>query len=199
MSEALTTAQAAYIVGEPLDVFMKTVEKAPVKPRVVKRSGRAVRQFGLADLVFFHAYRELKQELTPKGQAAFYQAMRALPRDDLRKAVVFGNHSYNIRRHLQVIETKLKELDELTDQIDLSGEEPIIKGTRIETHRIAALLDGGMTVEDVLRDYPSLREDQVLAAKAYAEVNPKLGRPYPRLTAKAAMRAVDLSVLDNED
>ena len=74
----------------------------------------------------------------------------------------------------------------------------LITGTQIEVHRIAALLDGGMTVEAVLRDYPSLSEHQVLAAKAYANANPNLGRPYPKQTAKAAMRAVDLTELDEE-
>ena len=193
MPETLTTAQAAFVVGEPLDAFKKAVERAPVKLRVVKRGGRPVRQFKLADLVFLHAYGELKQEFTPKSQAALYQALLKGPH--ARNEVIFGNHSYNIGRHVQIIQSKLKKLEELANQIDSSG---LIKGTRIEAHRIAALLDGRTSVEDVLRDYPSLKEGQVLAAKAYAEANPKAGRPYPKQTAKAAMRAADLSALDNE-
>jgi len=199
MPEALTTAQAAFVVGEPLDAFKKVIEKAPVKPRIVKRGGRRIRQFELADLVFLHAYGELKQEFTPKSQAALYQALLVASHHGRRSEIVFGNHKYNIGRHVQIIESKLKELEKLTSQIDSSGSEAVIKGTRIEPHRIAALLDGGMTVEAVLRDYPSLNAHQVLAAKAYAEANPKPGRPYPKQTAKAAMGAADLSALDDED
>jgi uncharacterized protein (DUF433 family) len=199
MSKVVTTAQAAFVVGEPLDSFRKAVERSPVKLRVTKQGGRRVRQFRLADLVFLHAYSELKQELTPKSQAAFYHALTVIPADALRHEVAFGKYKYNVQRHVQVVESKLKELQELASQIDSSGRDAVIKGTAIEAHRIAALLDGGMTVKDVLRDYPSLKEKQVLAAKAYAEANPKPGRPYPKLTAKAAMRAVDLSVLDGED
>jgi len=49
-------------------------------------------------------------------------------------------------------------------------------------------MDGGMTVEMILADYPSLTERQVLAAKAFADAHPKPGRPYPKRTAKAALR-----------
>jgi uncharacterized protein (DUF433 family) len=199
MRKAVTTAQAAFVVGEPLDAFKKAVERSPVKVRAIKLGGRRVRQFKLADLVFLHAYSELKQELTPKGQAALYRALTVVSADNLQHEVVFGKHTYNIQRHVQIVEAKLKELQELASQIDTSAREAVVKGTDIEAHRIAALLDGGMTVKDVLRDYPSLKENQVLAAKAYAEANPKPGRPYPKLTAKAAMRAADLSALDDED
>jgi uncharacterized protein (DUF433 family) len=197
MSHSLTTAQAAFVVGEPLEVFKKAVERAPVKPRIVKRGGHRIRQFGLADLVFLHAYSELKQELTPKSQAALYQAMLVAPPDRLRSEVVFGNQKYNVRHHVQVIESKMKELEKLEGQIDTSGREAVIKGTRIEAHRIAALLDGEMTAQEVLRDYPSLSENQILAAKAFAEANPKIGRPYPPVTAKYALRTADLGVLDD--
>ena len=74
--------------------------------------------------------------------------------------------------------------------------EALIKGTRIEAHRIAALLDGGMPIEEILADYPSLDEAQVSAAKAYADTHPKPGRPYPAMTDKAAMRSADLDDLD---
>ena len=73
---------------------------------------------------------------------------------------------------------------------------PVIAGTGIEAHRIAALLDGGMAVGEVLGDYISLTRDQVLAAKAYADVHPWTGAPFPRITVKKAMRDSDLSDLE---
>ncbi len=178
--EHLTTAQAAFVVGAPLDTFKKVVERAPIKPQLVKRGGRNIRQFGQAELVFLHAYDELKQALTPKSQSEFYEALRTSLKRGLAKEVAFGKQRYDIGQHLV-----------------LSGKEPVIRGTHIEAHRIAALLDAGATVEDVLRDYPSLKEQQVVAARVYAEAHPKAGRPYPKQTAKAAMRAADLSALDD--
>jgi uncharacterized protein (DUF433 family) len=70
--------------------------------------------------------------------------------------------------------------------IDQTGDEPVIKGTDINVYRIAAL-HAGMTVEEILRDYPTLSEQQVHAAKAYANSHPNAGRPYPKITAKKAM------------
>ncbi|MDK4731494.1 DUF433 domain-containing protein [Rhizobium sp. CNPSo 3490] len=195
--ENLTTAQAAFVVGEPLDSFKKVVERSPVKPLLVKRGGRKIRHFGYAELVFLHAYDELKQALTPKSQSELYDALRASIKRGQGKEVAFGKQRYDIGPHWIFVEHRLKELSKLTDQIDTTGKEPVIRNTSIEVHRLAALLDSGMSVKDILRDYPSLREEQVIAAKAYAEAHPKAGRPYPKQTAKAAMRAADLSSLDD--
>ncbi len=95
------------------------------------------------------------------------------------------------------VESRLKELETLLKEIDASAEgDPRVQGTTIEVHRIAALMDGGMTVETILADYPSLTERQVLAAKAFADAHPKPGRAYPKRTAKAALRGAGFDVLD---
>ncbi len=44
---------------------------------------------------------------------------------------------------------------------------PVIRGTRVPVDTIIGKLAGGMTVEEVARDYGLMRED-VLAALAYA-------------------------------
>ena len=85
------------------------------------------------------------------------------------REVVFGEFKFNYRAFLDSFESKLKELKQLTSSIDTSGQEPLIKGTAIEAHRIAALLAGGMTMDEVLRDYPSLTKQKVLAAKIFAQ------------------------------
>jgi len=45
---------------------------------------------------------------------------------------------------------------------------PVIRGTRIPVYLILELLAAGMSVEDVLREYPELREEDVRAALDYA-------------------------------
>ncbi len=64
-----------------------------------------------------------------------------------------------------------------------------IAGTGVEAYRIAALIEGGMSAEEVLRDYPNLTGGEVAAAVAFAKANPWRGAPYPTLTVKAALRA----------
>jgi len=43
-----------------------------------------------------------------------------------------------------------------------------IKGTRIPVHQIVAMLANGDTMEDLLKEYPSLKREDVLAALDYA-------------------------------
>jgi uncharacterized protein (DUF433 family) len=45
---------------------------------------------------------------------------------------------------------------------------PVIKGTRIPVYLIIELIAGGMTIKDVLKEYPELREEDVKAALLYA-------------------------------
>jgi uncharacterized protein (DUF433 family) len=198
MPDEWTTAQAAFVLSEPLDAFKKVVERGPLRSRVARVGGLRIRKFRLGDLVFLHAQRELKAELTPKGRAELYEALTKVTVDGSQSEVAFGHLNFRFDRHLREVRTKLKELEKLTNEIDTSSGEPLIVGTRIEVYRLAALLDGGMTVEAVLHDFPSLNERQVLAAKAYAEINTKIGRPYPKMTAKSAIRHSGLDALDRE-
>ncbi len=68
---------------------------------------------------------------------------------------------------------------------------PMIPATRIPLYKIAALLDGGASVESVNEDYPSLTSDQINYARTYAKANPYLGRPYARTSFKRALRSMD--------
>ncbi len=45
---------------------------------------------------------------------------------------------------------------------------PVIKGTRIPVHLVLQLLAEGMTVEDILKEYPELKEEDVKDAIRYA-------------------------------
>jgi len=88
------------------------------------------------------------------------------------------------------VSERLMALDDAHAHVEVRKDgDPVIKGTEIEAHRIAALLAGGASVEDVLRDFPILTRTQVMSAAAYAKAHPKQGRPYPSRSAKSAMRA----------
>jgi len=49
----------------------------------------------------------------------------------------------------------------------LSGK-PVIKGTRIPVYLILELLAAGMSVDDVLEEYPELAREDIQAALEYA-------------------------------
>jgi len=45
---------------------------------------------------------------------------------------------------------------------------PIIKGTRIPVEQILTLLAQGLSFDEILKDYPHLKKDDIMAALLYA-------------------------------
>ena len=48
------------------------------------------------------------------------------------------------------------------------GGKPIIKGTRIPVYLIVEMIASGLSVKDILKEYPELGEEDVKAALRYA-------------------------------
>jgi len=60
---------------------------------------------------------------------------------------------------------------------DILGGAPVLKGTRIAVHDIAATITAGTSPEDLAAAYPGLSSDTIALASLYAEANPIRGRP----------------------
>ena len=45
---------------------------------------------------------------------------------------------------------------------------PVIKGTRVTVEQILRKLAGGMTVEEIIKDHPHLKKEDILAAQEFA-------------------------------
>ena len=60
---------------------------------------------------------------------------------------------------------------ELLDRISVNPRvcfgKPCIKGTRIWVSLLLDMLADGMTIEDILKEYPHLKREDLLAAMAY--------------------------------
>jgi uncharacterized protein (DUF433 family) len=57
--------------------------------------------------------------------------------------------------------------------------EPVIKGTRVTLRTILASLAEGMTVTEILQDFPTLDEQAVRAVIAFAAVSAEEDLPVP--------------------
>lgn len=72
---------------------------------------------------------------------------------------------------------------------EIFGGKPIIKGTRISVEFILELLSSGMSVENIIKEYPHLKKEDVLSAIEYAAKSIKnqevifLNKSKKRLTA----------------
>jgi len=59
-------------------------------------------------------------------------------------------------------------LSRIVSNPDIFGGKPIIRGLRIKVETVLALLEQGMTPEEILQDYPDLEMDDIRACLAYA-------------------------------
>lgn len=65
------------------------------------------------------------------------------------------------------------------------GGEPVIKGTRVTVRTVLASLADGMTVEEIVADFPTLGAEAVRAVIAFAAVSAEEDLPLPGLPALA--------------
>ncbi len=59
-------------------------------------------------------------------------------------------------------------MDRITTHPDICHGKPCIRGLRYPVQSVLEWLAGGMTVADILADYPDLEADDIYAALAYA-------------------------------
>ena len=61
----------------------------------------------------------------------------------------------------------------------ICGGEPVVKGTRVTVRTILASLAEGMSVEEIVRDFPTLDVPSVRAVIAFAAVSAEEDLPIP--------------------
>jgi len=71
----------------------------------------------------------------------------------------------------------MKAREAVTEDPEILGGIPVIKGTRVPVYDIAAAFDAGTPVDRILKSYPSLKDWQVELASVYARAVPPRGRP----------------------
>ena len=59
------------------------------------------------------------------------------------------------------------------------GREPVVKGTRVTLRTVLASLAEGATIEEILRDFPTLKERDVRAVIAFAAASAEEDLPVP--------------------
>jgi len=109
------------------------------------------------------------------------------------KDCTVGDHNLTIRFSdlWKEVDGRLRSLTEarqmvVEDPEILSGT-PVIRGTRVPVHDVAAQVDSGIPTERILKSYPSLNASQVELASIYSKAAPQRGRPR-RLSIPGATR-----------
>jgi uncharacterized protein (DUF433 family) len=86
--------------------------------------------------------------------------------------------------------------DRVVSDPDVLGGAPVLRGTRVPVHDVAASVAAGFPTDRILAAYPSLSDEDVRHATIYAEANPARGRPrasheFPRDAVIVADRRAD--------
>ena len=61
-----------------------------------------------------------------------------------------------------------KLLDRITVDPDVLVGKPVIRGTRIPVYLIVEFVANGMSAQEILKEYPRLKEEDIKAALLYA-------------------------------
>jgi uncharacterized protein (DUF433 family) len=73
----------------------------------------------------------------------------------------------------------LRYQDFIVQDPKICGGRPVMKGTRVPLRTVLASLAEGSTIEELLREFPTLTEDSVRAAIAFAAASAEEDMPVP--------------------
>ena len=176
-----TPAEAAAVSGMALRAVNNVIDKRILEvERPAANGKRTARRYltgnhllclrlelGLAGRLPIDQRQGLFRELTSRPEA------RLLKADDLLLIDVGA-----ARRDVAARVRDLEEAERLI-QIDPEtlGGEPAFKGTRISVYAIAAMLDAGADIEELLSAYPKLDRRKLKLGRLWAAAHPRRGRP----------------------
>jgi len=76
-------------------------------------------------------------------------------------------------------ENSMDYLQYIVRDSKICGGEPVIKGTRVPIRTILASLAEGATIEEILKDFPTITEQDVRAVIAFAAASAEEDLPIP--------------------
>jgi hypothetical protein len=194
---SLTLNEAGYVVGQSRAAINRAVDQGVIKARLVRRGKARVRRIGGAELRFLAIAAQVGKDLTPAARRKIYEAVRrALPDASRLDLGVLELKLTDVDRR---IDERLKRLAQVRALVDENAREPVLRGSDVPVHVVAALARGQSALE-IVADYPILSTDQVEAAVEYAKVYPRTGRPLPTRSLKRMLSDLAaVGVWDLED
>jgi uncharacterized protein (DUF433 family) len=143
------------------------------------RNGRGL---DFDDLVFLFVIGHIDSELVRVTSAAKKQLRRKIG-DSLGAGtdLDIGGCIFRFKSAARSVRKRLATLRKARRRVvcdpEIRGGMPVIKGTRIGAHEIAAMLEQEQSEAEFLQDYPTLKAEDLEVAKIYAAAYPRRGRP----------------------
>ncbi len=198
--EVVSVREASFLAEVPVKTVNKAIDEAKLRRGIVRRRReRLLNREGVLQLAF---EKELEQrianELRPSVRAGFVKAITTANRradieirlgDSL--VLVIGCKAIEARVDRRW-EQLSRALDEIAEDPAVQAGAPTFKGTRVLVWPIVEALKQGELETELLKHYPALTRQKLAAARLYAEVHPRRGRPKTGLrhTAPKSSRIV---------
>ncbi|HEV2647251.1 MAG TPA: DUF433 domain-containing protein [Acidobacteriaceae bacterium] len=180
--ENLTTTEAAVAAGVTLPQINRVIDDRILPDNWYSTS--PVRTFRTDACLFIAFYYETAGWLTASARLQTIRdaAARQSSWEEWKNYAVHDHFlTLNFYDLWKSVDARLRKLADaqsmvVEDPEILSGT-PVVRGTRVPVHRVAALFDGGTSVGEIMQAYPSLTESQIELASIYAKAVPQRGRP----------------------
>ncbi len=195
--ENLTTTEAAVAAGVSLPQINRVIDDRILPDNWYSTS--PVRTFRTDACLFIAFYYEAADWLTASARLQTIRnaaALRSSWEDWKDYAVV--DHFLTVRFNdlWKTVDGRLHRLvaaeNMVVEDPEILSGTPVIRGTRVPVHSVAALLDEGTPLEEILRAYPSVTGSQVELASIYAKAVPQRGRP-KQMRFPAATKVVSVT------
>jgi len=172
------------VVGQSRATINRAIDQGVIKARLLRRGKARVRNVGGAELRFLAFAAQAGKDFTPAARRKIYEAIRrALPGVSRLELGVMELKLTEVDRR---IDERLRRLERVKALVDENAPEPVLRGTGVPVHVVAALARRQSTAE-IVEDYPTLTAEQVEAAVEYAKVYPRTGRPPPARSLKRVL------------
>ena len=176
-----TPAEAAAVSGLALRAVNNVIDKRIVEVAKPLASGkRSVRRYLTGShLLCLRLEHGLAGRLPVDRRQGLFREVAAQPEAKMLKAddLLF----VDIDAARRDVTARMRDLDEAerlihSDKETLGGE-PVFKGTRIPVYSIAAMLEAGAEMDDLLSGYPKLDAHMLALGRLWAAAHPRRGRP----------------------
>lgn len=179
---SLTLSEAGYVIGQTTTAINRAVDRGVIRATLQRRGKIRLRKIGPAELRFLAISGVVARDLTPAARRKVYEGVRRLPPE--AQQLDLGLMQFTLTDIDRHIAERLQRLEQVKALVDAEhGGEPILRGTTVPVHAVAALA-GGQSEQEILADYPHLTSAQVEAAVEYAQIYPRPGRPLPARSLK---------------
>lgn len=180
-----TPNEAAVISGAPLKTVHREIDEGPLKAKRRKNgSKRCLPEEALFYLAVLKSLDTRLVQLTSEGRERLHGAIVTCLRHGLSKRglrLFGGGLSLDVKQVSEEVRSRLGRLERARKMVfedaEIRGGEPCIRGTRIGVYEVAKMLDEGVSEEEILEGYPSLKREQLELARIFAQAYPRKGRP----------------------